>query len=144
MVLPRAHSDPGGQRHEAGWAPVHSPSPMIQYPPPLRYPQSNLHHEPIIPLNVQSPPSLAASTPQPQMISLGVNTDVVGEPVIPHPARRPLWLTIVLAPYLAIEYILKSWCSPSPECMRCVQISYWMVIMVSGMITLVLAMSPKK
>jgi len=144
MLLPRAHSDPGGQRHDSKWTPVHSPeSAAIQYPLPLRHPVEKFHHDRITPIYIQ-PPSSVVPPPNPQVVSYGVNTEVVGEPVVPHPPKRPLWLTILLAPYLAIEYCLKSWCSPSPECMRCVQISYWMVIMISGILTLVVAMSPKK
>ena len=145
MFIPRAHSDPGGQRRESRWLPVHPPTPMTQVQPLLRYPQPSLQrHDLIMPHSLQSVTAINPQFQKPQMTSFGVNTEPVGEPVIPHPERKPLCLRILLVPYTLIAWILTSWCSPSPECMRCVQISYWMVIMVSGIITLVLALSPKK
>src|SRR5579859_1447149 len=44
--------------------------------------------------------------------------------------HRPLWKKILMAPIDGLTWVIKKWCNPSEECLRCVQITYWFVIIV--------------
>jgi hypothetical protein len=54
--------------------------------------------------------------------------------------KRPLWKKVLKAPYKGAKYILKKWRNPSPECMHCVQMTSWIVVIVSAIIGTVITL----
>jgi hypothetical protein len=48
--------------------------------------------------------------------------------------KRPLWKKVLKAPYKGAKYVVKKWMNPSPECMRCVQMTSWIVVIISAII----------
>jgi hypothetical protein len=54
--------------------------------------------------------------------------------------KRPLWKKVLKAPYKGAKYVVKKWRNPSPECMRCVQMTSWIVVIVSAIIGTVITL----
>lgn len=48
--------------------------------------------------------------------------------------KGPLWKKVLKAPYKGAKYVVKKWMNPSPECMRCVQMTSWIVVIISAII----------
>jgi len=46
-------------------------------------------------------------------------------------------MKIIMAPCDGVEWLISKWCSPSEECMRCMQVTYWTVLVVGGVIGIV-------
>jgi hypothetical protein len=53
------------------------------------------------------------------------------------------WLmNILMAPVDLVEWVLKKWKAPSDDCMRCVRVTYWTVLIVGGIISIVVTIAP--
>lgn len=58
------------------------------------------------------------------------------------PKRRNFFTRMIMAPFDLLELLLKRWLRPSDDCLRCVRVTYWIVLIVGGIITTVIALLP--
>lgn len=56
--------------------------------------------------------------------------------------RRNIFMRMLMAPFDFMEWILQKWMKPSEDCMRCARLTYWIVLIVGGIITTVVALAP--
>jgi len=72
--------------------------------------------------------------------SIGVNVPSVAltAELEPEPRRRNCLLRILMAPCDFVEGLIRKWWQPNEDCMRCVKVTYWIVLIVGGIISAVL------
>jgi len=143
MLLPRAGSDPGAQRRDPIWREAYPPLPNQHTMKASRIPA----YGPQVIYDEMSSPQLSPHLArQMEMRSIGVNTCDPGSipyTSTPSPKRREsCLLTILLAPFRAIQWILKQWCAPSSDCMHCVTVTNWIVMTISGLASIIVTVSP--
>jgi hypothetical protein len=63
---------------------------------------------------------------------------LLGQP----PKKRHLLKRILMAPFDFLDSLLKKWLKPTDDCMRCVRLTYWVVLIVGGIITTAIAIAP--
>jgi hypothetical protein len=51
-------------------------------------------------------------------------------------------MNIVMAPCDCVEWVLNKWGKPSKDCMNCVKVTYWIVLIVGGIVSTVMAIAP--
>jgi hypothetical protein len=141
MNIPRAFSDPG----------------------PSRLTEVHSHALPHIPSKLYVQQTQTFAHPGPSASGLPAFTQVIytGTERIPHPTsrsargsdpsidsqsksprkRRSWIMKILCAPSDFVKWVIKKWFAPSDECMRCVNITYWLVLIVGGMVSAVVALS---
>jgi hypothetical protein len=57
--------------------------------------------------------------------------------------RDRCWLmNILMAPCDCVEWMVSKWGKPSKDCMNCVKVVYWIVLIVGGIISTVVAVAP--
>ena len=56
--------------------------------------------------------------------------------------NRGWFMNIVMAPCDFVEWTLKKWGNPSKDCMNCVKVTYWIVLIVGGIVSTVMAIAP--
>jgi hypothetical protein len=112
-MIPRAHSDPGAPRIDPIW---------IQYHP--RLPTDRVYAQHI-------PPFTCSHTQIPS-------------PELPksEPKRRNWFMRILIAPCDCLEWAIKKLFSPTEGCMRCVKLTYWVVLIAGGIISAVVTIAP--
>lgn len=147
MNIPYAYSDPGAPRLHPIWKQPLPPLPDKVYA--QRIP--SFHGSTIGRLNV--PRYHGRTSRMPQMPSAGVGSDVAyletrsvgvnvpsvaltGEPELER-RRRNCLLRILMAPCDFMEWLIRKWWQPNEDCMRCVKITYWIVLIVGGIISAV-------
>src|SRR5271156_4308638 len=138
MLIPRAQSDPGVQRRDQIWRETYPPLPnhhTIKVSAVPSYRPQVVQHQIDLP---QLSPHLG---PQIKMQTIGVNTCDPGSlpyTSVPPPKRKgSCLLNILLAPFRAVRWILKQWCSPSNDCMHCVTVTNWIVMTISGIASII-------
>jgi hypothetical protein len=63
---------------------------------------------------------------------------LVGQPQ----KKRHFFKRIIMAPFDFLDTSLKKWLKPTDDCMRCVRLTYWVVLIVGGIITTAIAIAP--
>jgi hypothetical protein len=56
--------------------------------------------------------------------------------------NRSWFMNIVMAPCDCVEWVLNNWGKPSKDCMNCVKVTYWIVLIVGGIVSTVMAIAP--
>ena len=51
-------------------------------------------------------------------------------------------MNLLMAPCDFVEWVMNKWGSPSEDCMNCVKVTYWIVLIVGGIISTVMAVAP--
>jgi len=51
-------------------------------------------------------------------------------------------MNLLMAPCDFVEWVMNKCGSPSEDCMNCVKVTYWIVLIVGGIISTVLAVAP--
>jgi hypothetical protein len=83
--------------------------------------------------------SIGVNTPI-QMRNIGVSTELYPAPEVRR--ERNCFMKIIMAPCDLLEWILKKWCRPTENCINCLKVIYWAVLIVGGIIGAVVAISP--
>ena len=133
MYIPRARSDPGAPRRDRIWKQRLPRLPTRAHVQPI--PQ---FHGP----RYQCPgtPSVgSAYIPHVQTRSVGVNALSIETQEKP---RRSCFMRILMAPCDFLKWFLKKWCAPNENCMRCVNVTYWLVLILGGLISAAAALTP--
>lgn len=55
---------------------------------------------------------------------------------------RCRFMNIVMAPCDFVERIMKKWGNPSKDCINCIKVTYWIVLIVGGIVSTVMAIAP--
>jgi hypothetical protein len=135
-MLPRAYSEP-------------SPSRFVDVRRELRSP-------PVIPRNVyvqeshRAPRSVSSNNSahgsttrtqplQPRAVRVGEHSPQ-SPPETPR-QKRPWFMKALCFPCDLLKWGVRKCFSPSDECMRCVNVAYWIVIIIGGIISAVVALS---
>jgi hypothetical protein len=143
MWIPAAYSEPVPVRIDPVWK---HPSPMIR--PRISIPAYHSRGTarsgdvrsdggPRVPGSVHgsvhpSVPPSSRSSPTPDSPDEGRNR-----------RRNRCWLmNILMAPCDFVEWLVNKWGKPSNECMDCVKVTYWIVLIVGGIVTTVMAVAP--
>jgi len=60
-----------------------------------------------------------------------------------HQPRRPKWKQIFMAPVNGIAWLMEKFCfKPSDECLQCVQMTYFLVLILGAIISAAVAIMP--
>lgn len=75
--------------------------------------------------------------------SFGVNAPAVFSAELePEPRKRNCLVKCLMLPYDLLEGLIKKWWEPNENCMHCVKITYWMVLIVGGIISAIMTVVP--
>lgn len=75
--------------------------------------------------------------------SFGVNAPAVFSAELePEPRKRNCLIKCLMFPCDLLEALIKKWWQPNEQCVHCVKITYWMVLIVGGIISAVYPFLP--
>lgn len=74
--------------------------------------------------------------------SVGVNAPSVVLLEKPKRKRRCCLMRFLMAPCDFLEWLIKKWWHPNEDCLRCVNVTYWVVVIVGGIISAVISIAP--
>jgi hypothetical protein len=57
-------------------------------------------------------------------------------------SERNRFLKIIMAPVDLVEWVIEQWWNPSDSCMRCIRVTYWLVLIIGGIVSIVVALAP--
>src|SRR5271154_4984761 len=132
MFLPRAQSEPGPQRRTGlcGTPNRHTMAKDVQLPPiPMVSPEHPSQTMNAVPW-IHSYPATAVET-FPDRV----------KPKKRQKRRRSRVMRWLRAPLDALESLLRKWFAPSDNCMRCINITYWVIIIVTAIISTAIALA---
>ena len=150
MNIRYAHSDPGAPRLHPIWKQPFPPLPdKIVQPIPSyqgstsgRSNMSRYHGRTCRMPQMQSR-GIGSDVAYIETRSVGVNVPaVLSAELEPEPKRRNCCLRILMLPCDLIEALIKKWWQPNEECMHCVKVTYWIVLIVGGIISAIVAIVP--
>ena len=131
IMIPLARSDPGPARLDRIWTRHHREMRSMGDPNIFSPSISSVHDIP------QS---------QRQFFNIHINSETMGSPTIgaigTPPKKRSLLMKILRAPLDFIERIIRKWKNPSEIWMKRIQVAYWIVLMICGIITTAIALAP--
>lgn len=138
MNIPRIHSDPGPSRLDSLWRQTSPRLPSKVYIQPIpQVPVSLRNHESRP--NVPQVRSIGVSA-QEQMRSIGINTELPRAPEVRK--KRNWFMKVIMTPCDLLAWGLKKWCQPNENCINCIKVTYWLVLIVAGIIGAVVAIAP--
>jgi hypothetical protein len=105
-----------------------------------RFTNSRSHSTPGSIISSQTPEMRLVSSYNPTSVSLEAGS--LGH-ISQSSRKQRCWLTkIVMAPWDLLERALVHSCAPSDNCMKGVQVTYWIVLIVGGTISAITALAP--
>lgn len=138
MNIPRAHSDPGVARLDPIWRQHAPPCPPVKaYVQPIPQLHNSRHHGAVRASMLGSTRSIGVNAP-----SINLSSSAPEAEYEPKRKRRNWFTRIVMAPCDLLEWALKRWCAPSENCINCVKVTYWIVLIVAGIIGTVITIAP--
>ena len=147
MNIPRACSDPGVPRLHPIWK-----HPLSPLPDKIARPIPSYHGSTSGRSNTSR--YYGRTSGMSQMESRGIGSDVayletrsfgVNVPAAElelEPRRRSCCIRILMLPCDLVEAVIKKWWQPNEECMHCVKVTYWLVLIFGGIISAVLSIIP--
>ena len=145
MFLPRAFSEPIPIRIDPIWKQA-SPIilPRAAHIPPYRPPRSHVLHSRSQPASTRPTHSLKSLHPSRVGSTCPLEESQTATPMEGRSKRRDrCWfMNILMGPCDFVEWGLKKWGTPSRDCMNCVKVTYWIVLIVGGIVSTVMAVAP--
>ena len=142
MHFQRAHSDPGPVSPPY----THKPLGQLPCPPPraVRPGQDFKHVRPYVQRRTTfSHPAVGQPINSPTLESPTSRT--ITRPSAVTPERQECHgsclLSILKAPLDFMRSVIKKWLSPSDDCMRCINITYWLVLIIGGIVSAFVALT---
>lgn len=135
MYIPRVCSDPGAPRQDRKWREPLPQPPNKSYIRPIPRYQAPGSRCP-------TPISSANSMHMPQVPTGSIAMSALPVRTMPqeNPRKRSWFMRILMAPCKAVEWLLKKWCTPSENCVRCVNVTYLLVLIIGGIVSAVAAL----
>jgi hypothetical protein len=132
MFIPRAQSDPGAQRRTALYQMTSHPTMArdVQLPPvPMFNPQPSSQNVESVPWIHTFPVTAEEEFPD------------CAKPQTRQKKRRSKIMRWLFAPLEALESLLRKMFAPSDNCMRCINITYWVTIIITAIISTAIALA---
>jgi hypothetical protein len=56
--------------------------------------------------------------------------------------NRTWFMKLLMIPYHCVEWMINQWGKLSKDCMDCVKVTYWIVLIVGGIVSTVMVLAP--